>query len=984
MADFSEGFKRLAALGMPPLDSKAKWSTLPGGGFSDDNDYYTQNALRTLKGNGWLIPGADGKNQTLPAAGIEATPLDSENSAPSPRRGLMGRALGGGSSPKKGAAIPEADPTKDIATLIKHLIKEKSERNSYSDSSSGVIAGKLLLLATQFHQTGQSKLANELAQAVFDYCPSREIAIDSAISTLADHSYKATTEEFFKSGDWAAYYKSLSGLITKYPRGWASQQAVAIFLPQIAKQVSGEKPPTPSLPGITLDPRALAAIQKLCEPPAKESSGSDDAAFLKSRGIDISDIPVQYRARYIASLRSGRGGFSHTESIWLLVPPADSKEPKETKESTPTSEITALKTAALPALAALIDDPFLTHTPNPQAGRGRSYFSSSEGESERTQQLYQSLNRPATRGEIAEMLLKSTLPESDNGSSREMDSETLRESALEFWKAHQNATREELAAVFLREGSMSQSQNAAEILATSTDPKAHQALEAHILESDPAIAKFQIVQTYLRSRKAAAKPFLESYAKLVRSQTAAAPTGDDDNNPYEYQIKQAGGPEKVLKQLDTLVTEKPPRAIAQEIAKGDPKDAEASIRTLFETMKDVPPMKRLYAMLEGAVAAEDPLIRYLFLEHCRYSRERDEGEEPDSKPKPDRTLPEAEIKVWRKLIADTRKLPKETREKSTLGDIAASAMELSINLESYQSIHQAAPILRKKPEELIRERAIARLDGKPLPVLPDASRITPERLRAIITEAGAKPALEIHPYLNTLTPDERAAWQNWCGNPGDIPAPQSVKDLSRLVVSRGDAGPYGFSDVKGAGIIDIGFALSSTNFKSYIESIAKDATKHSRTLIYIQTADFGPGLEVCAHVFPLSPKKSKEEFDERTYQPQASDFFRESIKTLGEQESAEAFIQIDLPDESGRRSNSAWLIEKGRTKPLDPEQQTTFDAAMKAIADSSDIDRISFRIQILTRADADKIQKLEEEAEAKNEEEEEEEGSNILPQLPIE
>jgi hypothetical protein len=362
------------------------------------------------------------------------------------------------------------------------------------------------------------------------------------------------------------------------------------------------------------------------------------------------------------------------------------------------------------------------------------------------------------------------------------------------------------------------------------------------------------------------------------------------------------------------------------------------------------------------VTAEDPLIRYHFLEYCRYSNEEEEGEKPDTKPKAERTLPEAEIKVWRKLIADTRELPKEAREKSTLGDCAASAMEFSINSQVWPTITQAAAILRKPPDEIIRERAIARLDGTPLPILPDASRVTPERLRAIIAEAGAKPTPEIHPYLNTLTPDERTAWQDWCGEPGEINIPQSVKDLSKLVVSVRKTGIYGSSDVKDAGIIDMGFAISPTTFKTYIESIAKDTSRHSRTSMYLQPADFGPGLEVSAVVFPLTPKKSKKEFDEQAYLPDARSVFRESIETLGEHESAEAIVHIYLPDESGRGVKCTWLIEKGRAKPIDPEQQTTFDAAIKSIADSSSIANPSLRIQILTRADADKIKKLEEEA----------------------
>jgi hypothetical protein len=290
-------------------------------------------------------------------------------------------------------------------------------------------------------------------------------------------------------------------------------------------------------------------------------------------------------------------------------------------------------------------------------------------------------------------------------------------------------------------------------------------------------------------------------------------------------------------------------------------------------------------------------------------------------------------------------------------------LELSINPGKVQATQSAAPILRKSVAELFREQAAAHLAGKPIPPLPDASRVTPDRLRAIITEAGAKPAAEIHPYLETLTPDERAAWLAWSENPGDISVPQSIKDLRLLVIRRDERNDdYGDSpDVKGTDLIDTGFVVNPSNLKAYVESIAKDIGKHSRTHLRITPINFGPGLQVHAQVIPLAKKTPENDADdaesaERRYQPDARSIFREVIATLDNQESAEAVIRIILSSESGAPKDATWLVAKGKPKPVNPEQQTALDAAMQALAEAPDSLRHWIMIEILSQTDADKIQ----------------------------
>ncbi|MEI6604601.1 MAG: hypothetical protein WCP35_04780, partial [Verrucomicrobiota bacterium] len=52
--DFAEGFKQLAALGMPPLDAKATWSVVSEA--ANPSNYQLREITKSLKGNAWLLP----------------------------------------------------------------------------------------------------------------------------------------------------------------------------------------------------------------------------------------------------------------------------------------------------------------------------------------------------------------------------------------------------------------------------------------------------------------------------------------------------------------------------------------------------------------------------------------------------------------------------------------------------------------------------------------------------------------------------------------------------------------------------------------------------------------------------------------------------------------------------------------------------------------------------------------------------------------
>ncbi len=944
--DFSNAFVQLAALGMPSLDPNAKWATSQG---YESSNYELRQLTESMKGNGWLLPSTDGKIRFLPMSGLAVIETDPKSKTDS-SDGSPKRAFGGGSSTSR-PPTPIKDPIKDATSLIsaiKKLIAKNSE-NEYSRNNIGTEWGDLLLFAAQLHQTGQPQLANDLALATFDLFPSREAAVDAAIHQIASADYQKAAEEFFKSGDWTAYHQSLTKLVNRFPRGWAAREAIGIFLPQLEKQASGTKAPAPTLPGIPLAPQALAIVQEF----TVKQPNTPDQPDSEEPGHASMSPEMMYQMQMMGSRYGGRygGNSSMPSSLWLL----DEASPTEGKKSC-TMRLAALKMAALPTLAALATDPFLTHFPNNQSHSG--YDSSDDNREDRALRAYASLHRPATRGEIAQSLLAATLPDPDDELNN-ADPETLRDLALSFWKEHQNDTREQLATVFLREGSRSQSAQAATMLASSKDPAAHLAFESHILASENALGEFQQLQIYLRSRKAAAKPFFAAYAKLVRSQNTSEPTEENGYDQASYMIKQAGGMEKVLKQLEALVGDQSPRSLAVQIAKGKPEDAEAAIRTLSTLLTDASSTKHLFTLLEGANAATDPAVRARFLSATQRINWRSKDDKDDSPPS-DRKISEPELKVWQKLIADTREIssdlnPFADNEISTVADLAVASLECSVGLDtSWEAMWSAAAILSKPKSAIFRERAEARLSGKPLPPLPDASKITEQRLAEIVAETAKKPSAEIHPYLKTLTPDERAAWSEWTQDPGEISIPASVKDLRFLVIGREKNPSIGDANEITAAEIDLGFALSATSLKAQVEILAKDLTKYSRTVIELSNAQFGPGLEMTAFSVPLPTKKPEDASNpinrRHSMRQDPQRIFYNTLECLDHTDETDGVILVQLSGENDTESH--WKITKGIPTNSDANKLESLNSALADIAESKDSEHLQLNIQILSKADA--------------------------------
>lgn len=963
--DFSAGFKQLGTLGVPVLPQGTTWAPLPAKLAAIQERGWLGSSIH---GHGWMLPmDSDGKRKAVIAGEVKISNLDGDPAGKPGSPGLIDRLLGPGSAGKPNDKPAAADLVKDVRAIQAALEKHAGvKREAYERET--VPFSNLLLFAAQIHQAGDPALANSLAQSVLTTAGDKETVVNAAVDALATHQYDVAYQAFSEGRDWAEYHRAVVALLEKFPRGWGNRQAVGMLVEPLAVRAKGSPPSVPALDKITIEPAALESVAWMLEkPPAAESKPS----IGRELADQLRDLPAEVRERYLEQMGSRESGLLGDAGDWLL------KKPDELAGKSGVAEPTVrLGVGALPVLAALLEDAYFTDFSNPRDESG-SYYSSDESESNRILRAYSSLDRPATRGDLARDLLLATLPdpESELGQA---DLESLRIVALDFWEAHRSDTPDQLALAFCRDGSVSQREEAIQTLSKSADPEVRKSLEALILEAPSPASQLALVKTYLTLRKEEARPFLDRYVKLLREEVSAA-GGLDELRGLPYDIREAKSIDPLIRQLEGQVSGKSPQARAREIAKEDAATAAASISALLESLSTAKPRTRFLAMLAGASEAEDTGVRANFLNasfRTLASGDEEAEEEEDPAESADRQIPEGERKIWPSLLADDRKIPESVTQGSTsygetIGEFAAIALEYSINPGTFETLSESTDITGKTLPQLATERVKARFAGEPIPALPDASKVSKERLAEIVTTAAAKPPLEVHPYLSTLSQDERAAWVGWIRKPNESKEPKepgSILQLGRIVTARGPAESEVFKDTPGILDLNVGFAVTRDSLQTYLNHLAEGAAGHSRSYLVLNNAPFPPGLTVTATKWVSKPE-AKEHPEEPEVEDEEEDplahYFASSIylfKSEGAPANATAVIFASLTNQVAQ-SNSQygiWWVIDGKPVLMEANDNIKpVDLPATLAADPDTTSRFQLQIQVLSRADADALKKAE-------------------------
>lgn len=953
---FSEGLKRLAALGLPPMQG-AQWVKAPGdfrNGFTDS--YHFQEMSVKLSGNVWKLPGDPHIHLDFGSPAEVDLPGSGEpqkDTADEQKPGLLGKMLRNyqekNPEPKKKTKTPAEPPqslaAKDAAKLANALGKasvaqEINQRMRWGDAN---LHGRIMLFAAQLHAAGETESANNLAAALFKAIDNDPAIIDGAISHLADTQYTASANAFFETTDWEAYHTAIKTLLEKYPRGWANAPAVALLSSHLEKRAATPAPL--SLPGITLKPEALALIDKLLE---KQSVETSDEALANARGIDLSRYPARQRAEMISWLRENAAeGVSFSDpSLWLLN--------FSVAGETPTSPVEALKAMGMDGfialVAALTDE---TLVPIRKQDDGNSYYSSDEAPATAIRRRYASLNRPVTRGEIAAALISSSLPTLENesfGNNSQPDPADLAESAIGFWKTNKDKSPFDLASLYIAEGNPNQRTLAARFLASAKDPIAHAAFEKTVLSAADPLSLISEVDGYLSARKSAAKSFANAYIKLVREN----PPSEEDLNRTSagWQIREAGGLDNYLRKLSLKVGDVSLHKMIAEALRAKKETAEdealSPIASLAPAIQSIPLHECLTAFGKTAAAASPSQwmeIHQLLLGRIYYETRNNGGEEGvDSE-----TLPEEILEIWKPHIARTDALPAEgdfpkfarAYGAETNGDASALLVELASKPMLAYTLNQYA-LAEGSPEAVInfvRKRVAAWSSGEKTEPWPSSESVSEERVEEISKKISTLKADEIIPFAMSLPLSERFAIVDIViGFDEEESLPEGLKELRNTLVS---LKPVFDQDHDAEAAAKLGLAVGDKITPELLTKISDalllDAANTSTTAVVLFSAPLNLGTSLyVTSAKDLDPTKLKNNAIEFT------------ARRFEEHGNPEALSVISVANGADTR-----LLKDGKTLTLETES-SGLNALEEALQSKSPIlPRV--HIVVLTRADAEKI-----------------------------
>lgn len=404
-----------------------------------------------------------------------------------------------------------------------------------------------------------------------------------------------------------------------------------------------------------------------------------------------------------------------------------------------------------------------------KAAAGGGYDSYFNGSSDNDAlQIYQSLKRPMTRGEIAVRLLSLTLPDSNSNLSS-IPPADLATIALNFWKKYKDGKKWDMVNAFFA-GDQDQQRAAISALSESDDPAAHALLEKNILTVASPIEHFNTILEYLRKNPKANPAFIEEYKKTIIAASTAK--NDDRHSYFDSDEERKAHFDGMIKKIEVLTNKQTPQDIITEILKGDPKNAETAIESLMEILANEPATEALILLLTNAINAKEASVTIAFLHGISQLEFEYEDEL--------RPIDDAERALWKTLMDDKRThqpADEEDEENegenqtATVGETAATIFYYSAAGEAYHQVQRWAPVLKVSAKELIQSHAKLLVEGKPIPPWPNAEKVSADRMKEIVKSIDGKTPQEILTFIKTLTPDETAAWMEWIVDAEISPTP---------------------------------------------------------------------------------------------------------------------------------------------------------------------------------------------------------------------
>ncbi|MBN1670567.1 MAG: hypothetical protein JXR37_06020 [Kiritimatiellae bacterium] len=754
--DYEAGFAKFFGLGLPDVTA-ATYVTLEahgGPGFVDMDSEIPREA--GLAGNAWLVKEDKQGLSTFVVEQRCVVRLYDEafqekqyrEARRQGRRERIRRAERWAENEPAGTWRP-ADLDTDIAALTAFLSKTaESDKRRRLDSDS---YAEIFFFAANIHRRGRSAEAGQLVDTLFGIAGDPREVVLAGMNALAESQYTQLYRTFRDAKDWDALGRGIEELLERFPLGWRTAPAAKRLLGLIANRVAQPDPPAVEGEGLTDAHRTLATAL--------------------ATATDWS-----WEQRYPAR-----------NHLWVLgAASRRGKGPVQAGEPDMAERITGMRMQAVPLLLALVKDDYLTGIDMADV-RGyrhvRHHYSSRNEEltEERIAQLFDEMQRPARRGDIARALLRPLLIAGDRR-SYELDrlpAGPFRKACAAWYAANRDKTPSELAALYLKKEDHQQSESALWWLLVSTNASDNALAEQHLLEAADPDRHQYVVREYVAAKGAAAEEFALKYIALLEQKLAAEPA-DAEPRDARFRRYRDESRKAAVKYLRDAVAGKSLAELLAELAGG---------RATWEDVDDLLTQRlvreeesaAVSAVLEAARKAEAAPLRVRLIAlvphigvYRRYGRYMDAGmadEEPADAP-PLKLNVADHAEMWKKLIADERpcqsdEWPDWTGETMAVADTARWAIEALYSAEDDEERSSGALLYLwgERGRALLRARADARLAGKAeneLPPYPAPDRVSAERRREIQTALAAAEPAAVAGLAAGLSLDELAAVAEAC------------------------------------------------------------------------------------------------------------------------------------------------------------------------------------------------------------------------------
>ncbi len=734
-------------LGLPEVKG-GKWSrVLTMDSENGESLPATRNAQ--YSGNAWLMRDERGV--------IEAVTFDG--------RVIRGKKVSSDTEPVRDegglpqAQVQTADLDGDLKIFMAALKSGDSRRSRGEDDAQAAArgAGGALIFLAQLQRQGRGDFVRGALPLVFAKVPSPDLALDGAVSLIADGRLASLSRTWAEKGDAAAYAAGIEKLAATFPRGWSHRDA-ALFL-------------------------AAGLREQKASPPA----GDNDARLAAKLLLGLK--PAQFRELptgrnwFIAGARgrSGRGGFPGGFPGLEGFDGADGADGADDagQPAKKSPEITAFfadKRAAALALAKLLDDRryLRTATRTDDGSSGFSRFSSGGRKSQEqiVREQYARLPRPPELGEIAWTLLSPLLPEGVREAAEEKP-ESRAASALLWVKGAAAKNDEEIAWDYLRSSQQTyQDEFSASLGFLVEKGGADTLVKLREVFLDPAVwsgGVDQIAEPLGKFIKRA--PADPAFADKLRAAVKSALDAQEaDQRRYSSgrsaaQFAQQFAAQRTaqMKRLDQLF--KPPQPVAEqlaEIAAMEETEALAALSATGEMLAKKPLAEIESPVFQAAAKAKSPALKQQTIQilmgavmNGMQARALAKG---GTAPPVPADAPTREALLA--LLRDETPLENDwdLNAKSTVADFTGAIL-LALHSgpaaqEQWQKLGTSVPHLATK---WMHTHAVALASGQPLPPLPNAANVPADTAVALVREIGALTAKDVPAALEKRPPDEQLA-----------------------------------------------------------------------------------------------------------------------------------------------------------------------------------------------------------------------------------